>query len=301
MINGNIVLCDISRHNGKVDFVKMKSAGADGVVIRGSMGEGGVDERWAENYAGAKSAGLLVGMYHLFFPELSQPGQVANIKLQTQNRPLDFPIVLDAEMTRSCTPAQITAGLLYVARNTPRVRGRNPMIYTRSTWWRVNVLPRAEWEQYPLWIAMYNDSVYHPWTGQPAGYHPRDWERWQLWQYSADGNGRGPEFGGGSTSMDLSRFNGTPAEFGRWLGLDAPAPEPVPAPDPGERMRVTVNSLRLRNAPNLLGAVIGSLPQDEIVEILDRPIVWVKVRRSNGQVGYAAQTYGGETYLEQAG
>jgi hypothetical protein len=240
-------------------------------------------------------------MYHLFFPELSQPGQVANIKLQTANRPVDFPIVLDAEMARGCTPSQITSALLYVATHTPRVRGRAPMMYTRSTWWRVNVLPRAEWAQYPLWIAMYNTAISHPWTGQPAGYHPRDWERWSLWQYSADGNGRGPEFGGGSTSMDLSRFNGTPAEFQTWMGLDAsePTPKPGVVDDAGERMRVIVDVLNVRDAPSTSGSKIMALRRGDVVEILARPVVWCKVRLSNGRIGYVAQTYGGEDYLER--
>jgi lysozyme len=204
-----VVVCDVSRHNGKIDFAKMKGAGADAVVIRGSMGESGFDENWEKNYRGAIEAGLLVGMYHLFFPDLSPELQVRNIENRIHGKTLDFPIVVDAEMTRGCTPAQITGVLRKVLHGAPAIGGNGPVIYTRGEWWLNNVLRSSEWRKFPLWVAMYSNIATHPWVGQKAYYNPRDWQDWTLWQWSADGNGMGPRYGTEGNSVDLSRWSPT--------------------------------------------------------------------------------------------
>ena len=60
-------IIDLSHHNGKVDFVKVKASGIDGVIIRTGFGIESpkqVDRRFEDYYKGAKAAGLMVGAYH---------------------------------------------------------------------------------------------------------------------------------------------------------------------------------------------------------------------------------------------
>lgn len=60
-------IIDLSHHNGKVDFVKVKASGIDGVIIRTGFGIESpkqVDRRFEGYYKGAKAAGLMVGAYH---------------------------------------------------------------------------------------------------------------------------------------------------------------------------------------------------------------------------------------------
>lgn len=60
-------IIDLSHHNGKVDFVKVKASGIDGVIIRTGFGIESpkqVDRRFEDYYKGAKAAGMMVGAYH---------------------------------------------------------------------------------------------------------------------------------------------------------------------------------------------------------------------------------------------
>ena len=52
---------DISKHQGDVDFAKMRSAGVEGVIIRATHGSS-VDTKLTENVAGARLAEAAIRM-----------------------------------------------------------------------------------------------------------------------------------------------------------------------------------------------------------------------------------------------
>ncbi|HOA00612.1 GH25 family lysozyme [Ruminococcus sp.] len=56
---------DVSVHNGDIDWGKVKADGIDFAIIRAGFGrlEKQKDEKFEQNYAGAKSAGIPVGAY----------------------------------------------------------------------------------------------------------------------------------------------------------------------------------------------------------------------------------------------
>lgn len=91
-----------------------------------------------------------------------------------------------------------------------------PIAYLRGWWWNDHTnFPEFSTEPIgymALIIARYAD-LDHPWNDDPRT-KPRDWSDWDGWQFSADGNGRGAEFGAESNSIDLSWVNGqlTPIE-----------------------------------------------------------------------------------------
>ncbi|MDO5148135.1 MAG: glycoside hydrolase family 25 protein [Oscillospiraceae bacterium] len=95
---------DISVHNGRVDFQKVKSAGIDFVMIREGYGNDKaykyqVDELFETNYIGAKNAGLNVGAYHYLYATTVEgarqeaEGFVDNLK----GKQFEMPIALDIE------------------------------------------------------------------------------------------------------------------------------------------------------------------------------------------------------------
>lgn len=97
---------DLSEHNGHIDFSKVKSAGIDFVMIREGYGSDGlyenqVDKFYAENYSGAKKAGLMVGAYHYLYAANTEEaiteakGFLENLK----GKQFEMPIVLDIEET----------------------------------------------------------------------------------------------------------------------------------------------------------------------------------------------------------
>ena len=54
---------DVSEHNGKIDFSKVKKDGIDGVIIRAGYGRGNVDKKFTANITGAIKAGIDIGIY----------------------------------------------------------------------------------------------------------------------------------------------------------------------------------------------------------------------------------------------
>jgi GH25 family lysozyme M1 (1,4-beta-N-acetylmuramidase) len=58
-------LIDVSKHNGSIDWQKVKADGIEGVIIRAGYGRllSQKDSCFEKNYAGAKAAGLHVGAY----------------------------------------------------------------------------------------------------------------------------------------------------------------------------------------------------------------------------------------------
>jgi GH25 family lysozyme M1 (1,4-beta-N-acetylmuramidase) len=56
-------LIDVSAHNGNIDFKKVKSAGIDGVIIRGGYGVSTTDKNFHTNVKHALANGLHVGVY----------------------------------------------------------------------------------------------------------------------------------------------------------------------------------------------------------------------------------------------
>ncbi len=60
----NRFVLDISGHNGKIDFEKLKACGIYGVMIKCTEGQGYLAPKFRELYEGAIAAGLKVGAYH---------------------------------------------------------------------------------------------------------------------------------------------------------------------------------------------------------------------------------------------
>ena len=51
-------IIDVSEHQGRIDFNKVKASGIEGVIIRAGFGKGNIDERFKENIEGAIEAGF---------------------------------------------------------------------------------------------------------------------------------------------------------------------------------------------------------------------------------------------------
>ena len=88
------------------------------------------------------------------------------------------------------------------------------MIYTRGYYWNDYIASRSLWPLLDLAIARYTSKP-EPWgnPGDEDKLRPRDWREWLFWQWSADGNGRGAEFGAQSNSIDLDYYNGSQDDF----------------------------------------------------------------------------------------
>ncbi|MBQ7415839.1 MAG: glycoside hydrolase family 25 protein [Oscillospiraceae bacterium] len=189
---------DVSSHQEVIDWAAVKASGIEFAIIRlGYRGyETGtlhVDERAAENLAGARSAGLQIGAY--FFSQAISTDEAleeAEFALQVlSGTQLDLPLVYDWEyVSESARTGQLDTPTLMacVEAFCDRVgqAGYEPMIYFNQDLAK-NYLELEQLAYYPFWLAMYTDRMTFP-------------HQIRFWQYSDQGTVPGIE---GDVDLDL--------------------------------------------------------------------------------------------------
>ena len=214
---------DVSKWQGKMDWWKCKAAGAKYAYIRATVGANYVDSQYERNYDNLIDVGLPTGLYHVVVPRyagkpISADANMENFYKQTKGSSPDFPVILDCELTNGDNPRHITSvieGCIKIL----ETEGYEVMIYTGAWWWDGNVMPADKWRNYPLHVANYTTAA------EP--YMPRDWKEWAIWQYSADGNGLGKQYGADSDDIDLNRMK--VAFWNKYMDA-VEQPEPVEPP-----------------------------------------------------------------------
>ena len=95
---------DVSDYQGDIDWAAVKASGIDFAMIRAgyrgaTRGKLNEDSKFADNYTGAKDAGVKVGIY--FFSQatsVTEAEEEAGYVLQLlQNKSVDYPVVFDWE------------------------------------------------------------------------------------------------------------------------------------------------------------------------------------------------------------
>lgn len=91
---------DISKHNGNVDFAKMKADGIQFVMLRTSFGWFNEDERIRENVKKCREAGIPYGFYHYSYADTDQNARTEAERFLALCRDLGgytYPLALDME------------------------------------------------------------------------------------------------------------------------------------------------------------------------------------------------------------
>ncbi len=164
---------DVSSYQGDIDFEQVKNAGIDFVIIKAGEWDHTVD-KFEENYAAAKAAGLHIGFYWFCDGEtISEIEQEADACIKAlRGKQFDFPIYMDLENRYQyvlgrdfCSAAVRTfCGKLEKA-------GYYTGLYT-STSWLDSVIDDDIKEKYTIWVA--------DWRGY-CGYEGE----YGIWQYGA--------------------------------------------------------------------------------------------------------------------
>lgn len=94
-------IIDVSHHNGVIDWVKVKTSGIDGAIIRAGYGRVSIqkDTMFEKNYAGAKAAGLHIGSYWYSYADTATDAVTeANVFLDViKGKIFDLPVYFDIE------------------------------------------------------------------------------------------------------------------------------------------------------------------------------------------------------------
>jgi GH25 family lysozyme M1 (1,4-beta-N-acetylmuramidase) len=104
--------------------------------------------------------------------------------------------------------------------------GKPVLLYTRALILRDKLIPNGgeELKNMDMWIAWYADGIDRENDSPYKKYTIPDVSNWRLWQYSADKNNKGSEFGVETSGIDLDVFNGTIDEMKAWLAGEAIEP-----------------------------------------------------------------------------
>lgn len=176
---------DVSAYQGDIDWKQVKASGIDFAMIRlGYRGyESGKlveDTKAKKNLEGAAEAGLKVGAY--FFSQALNTREVdEEIEFMYEilgEQYLEMPLVLDWEI-----PAANARSAKMDARTLTDIQlhfckkvsdmGYQPMVYFNWTQ-SEKLYYLSELEDYPFWLALYQDRMTYPW-------------RVEMWQYTNTG------------------------------------------------------------------------------------------------------------------
>jgi MYXO-CTERM domain-containing protein len=195
---------DVSKFQGNIDWPTVKDSGIEYAFIRVSDGLNFHDSKFAQNWEGAKSAGVLRGAYQFFRPN-QDPIAQADLLLSTMGplEPGDLPPVIDVEDDDGASPATIANNVALWIDRVQTATGRQPIIYTGRFFWNDFVQTNA-FSEYPLWIAQY---------GPVCPNLPTAWSEWLFFQTS--GSGSVPGISG---AVDTDLFNGSLAQLLEYAG-----------------------------------------------------------------------------------
>lgn len=237
-----------------MDFAKAQSAGAKFCIVRcggGYMNNGVpfVDDRWLDNLAKLQTLSSLPWSAYWYFIPINVKLQADRLIELVKDSGYWFPIGIDCEKWWTATaveaekakelgcyerqvaispqaisPSQASDALeemisrLNDADITLWLSYNGLELYTRGSFWNVYYQARPAFSALDLWVARYSNTLEGPWSD--GLYQPNGWEDWRFWQWSADGNLRGEEFGASSNSIDIDYFNGDEQAFNAWIGVE---------------------------------------------------------------------------------
>ena len=209
-------IMDVSRHQGVIDWAKVKASGKIGGVMIRAMGNSAAgkpsapytDPQFARNYAECTRVGLPVGVYGYFkaTTKAQADKELALFKQALGGRTFQLPVAVDIEdeVQKPLGKAALTNLTAYML-STVESWGVYALLYT-GLWFGSTFLYMggAELKPYDVWLAAYRTKK--PAPGWPFG----------MWQYTS--TARMP---GVSTNVDLSRAYKDYAAIIRRAGLGA--------------------------------------------------------------------------------
>lgn len=178
---------DVSKHNGKIDWAKVKSAGIDFAMIRaanrgyGAEGKLLTDDLFTQNAKAANEQGIPIGAY-IFSEAITVEEALEEAELMLSlvaPYKITYPIVIDIEeisngegRNESLSPAELTDIVLAFC-NRIKDAGYTPMLYCNLKGF-IGMLEFERLEEIEKWYAYYGNELYFPYNVS-------------MWQYSSTG------------------------------------------------------------------------------------------------------------------
>ena len=184
---------DVSKHQGTIDWNKVKASGIEFAFIRigWTWYDGGItmDEMFIKNYNGAKAAGLKVGVYvYSYDRTVVAASKAADALINIlKDYKIDYPIVFDIEDAYNKTlTKKVNTDIVSTFLDKIEKAGYYAMIYTFVSFANSN-LDMSALSRFDTWIAHWGVSK------------PNYSRAYSVWQYSNSGT-----INGINSSVDLN-------------------------------------------------------------------------------------------------
>ena len=170
---------DISKHNGNVDFEKLKSSGIEYVIIRGGYGslEKQKDVKFEDYYKKAKEVGLPLGVYwYSYAVNADEAKAEAEMCLKViKGKRFEYPIYFDLEERSALnTGKKNCSEMVKTFCNALEKDGYFAGLYMSRSHLQ-NYITDDVAKRYALWIAEYNSKCNYDGS-------------YGMWQYTSSGN-----------------------------------------------------------------------------------------------------------------
>lgn len=157
---------DVSRWQGTIDWEKVKSTEYRGVMLRALGNKGGTpyfDPCFEKNYAGAKAAGLDVGVYW-YSAATTQAGlnaELSMLKESVRGKELTLPVAMDVEDSRlAVLNTQELTDHVATALHEIEQMGFYAQLYTYTSFAKAHLfVGGAALHPYDVWLADYTGKA----------------------------------------------------------------------------------------------------------------------------------------------
>jgi GH25 family lysozyme M1 (1,4-beta-N-acetylmuramidase) len=242
---------DISHWQKSVDWTAMKNGGIEFVIVKATQGTYQVDPMLTDYVNGATKAGIAVGAYHWVDPTVNAEAQAAYFLSNIKGLPIQF-IAADVEqfwtdwtewmnqtVTKMISPDTISNTAKTILTYWSQQSTLPEILYSRATFVQEYAQPMLKWiSKYDLWMAHYpynNTRVTTTWDDFKAKYKPSisgprlptGCTTWKFWQFT------GGKFilPGTDSTLDVDYFNGTSADFQKYINTTTTPPVKVSLPE----------------------------------------------------------------------
>lgn len=184
---------DVSYHNGKIDWEKIKKSGVDFAMIRIGYGDdkhGGIEDRkFRYNMKKAKANGVEIGVYFYSYADnIREAKKEANYVIKKMKKyNINYPIAYDFEndYRRKRKLKKKNTKIIDTFCKTVEEAGYNTIIYSDANYFR-DFLNTSKLTKYGLWVAR--------WTYDKNDFRDYDLENVLIWQYSDKGRIKGCDY-----------------------------------------------------------------------------------------------------------
>jgi len=148
---------DLSWYTGKVKWNSIvANKNIKYVIVRSTMGDDGVDERFAENWEALNKVKMVRGAYHFFRPGENLTKQFENFKRTVTFKAGDIRPIFDIESSGDLSQSEIVAAVKLWGELCENKWGVKPIIYTYLNFYKQNLV--GEIAAQDLWLASYTKN-----------------------------------------------------------------------------------------------------------------------------------------------